>query len=121
MKNTILTVIVTALVVGLGVYYAQKPDIQVADDTEINDWIPYETREGFTFSYPPGYAVQENTDPENPEITNYFVVGLADGETLRQGPPVLQINASPTMVSLALWEGIPWEGYPKIAETFKWE
>lgn len=113
----VITAVITAVLVAVIMSSRQPAPVQ----DEFADWIPYETSQGLVFSYPPGYGVTENTDPEDPDVTNYFVVGLEHDDTIRQHPPVLQINASDSMVSLALWEGIPWEGYPQILETLKWQ
>lgn len=120
-SNSRMTVVVGLLVlvlVGASVFFMQKQEIT---DDKFADWTSYETSQGLTFSYPPGYGVTENTDPERSDVMNYFVVGLEHDGTLQQHPPVLQINASSSMVSLALWEGIPWEGYPEILETLEWK
>ena len=116
------------LVAGGAFYFLQSQESatpaavnQEAASDELADWIPYETSQGLVFMYPPGHAVTENTDPERSDVMNYFIVGLDHDDKLRQHPPVLQINASPNMVSVALWEGIAWEGYPKILETLKWK
>ena len=112
-QTTIIIALLILIVVGGVAFYMQKK--------EFADWITYETRQGLVFSYPPGHAVTENVDPESSDVMNYFVVSLEHDETLRQHPPVLQINASENMVSVALWEGLPWEGYPQILETLKWK
>ena len=128
-SQTVIGIALLILVlVGGAFFFIQQNEIekevatsQEAVSDEFADWITYETSQGLVFQYPPGHAVTENTDPERSDVMNYFVVGLDHDDTLRQHPPVLQINASNSMVSIALWEGIAWEGYPKILETLKWK
>lgn len=118
MKQT-LTIIVTALITALittgGLYLWQTTECpQKSPEAAFvtSDWLTYESENGFSFMYPPGYDVSENTDPENPDITNVFIAGA-------EGPPVLQMNVSDYSVSFSLWEGAPWKGYPEIVNTFK--
>ncbi|MFH1430341.1 MAG: hypothetical protein ABIG71_02325 [Candidatus Uhrbacteria bacterium] len=83
-------------------------------------WQSYVSERGFTFRYPEAHAVNETRDPSDPRTSILHVVALDSiGEPLPR-PPVLQITYNPdSLVSFSLWEGIPWDGFPTIAETFR--
>lgn len=141
--TTILIIIITAVVVGGGVYWRQSSVmkkvqdemasrqqtlLQQIDDLQNNiaqlqetqsDWQTYVSEKGFSFQYPPGHDVNEVTDPENPNNTIVHIVAVDEKGKPMQGPPVLQINVSQDAITFSLWEGIPWDGFPEIVETFR--
>ncbi len=129
MKSTkskiILTVIITAIITGGGVYYWQKTQqpadtMPLTEYTDLENWIEYKSNKGFSFKHPQDYGVNETADPENPQKTIVHIVKTDEtGEFVQDVTPSLQINVSQNAVSFALWEGMPWEGFPKIVETFR--
>jgi len=126
-SKIILTVIITAIVVGAGVYFWQKTQqpadtIPLTEQTDLENWIEYKSDKGFSFKHPPGYGVNEVADPENPDNTIIHIVKTDEsGEFILGVTPSLQITVSQNAVSFALWEGMPWEGFPTIVETFRTE
>ncbi len=139
---TVILVIITAVVVGGGVYWQQSSAIKKIQDEmvskqrtlqqQIKDlqsdtakvqetrsgWQTYVSNKGFSFQYPPGHKVNEVTDPENPSNTIIHIVVIDDKGKPVSRPPVLEINVSSNAVAFSLWEGIPWDGFPEIVETF---
>lgn len=49
----------------------------------------------------------------------FVVEADGNGNPREDMPPVMQINVSDISISFSLWEGRPWEGFPKIVETFE--
>jgi hypothetical protein len=91
----------------------------LAAQPESSDWVPYTTLNGYSFEYPPGHTVIESTDPENADTTIVHVNGVDESGELLQAPPVLQMNFGEEGISVSLWEGIPWDGFPEIMETIE--
>lgn len=139
----IIIVSITAAVVGGGVYWQQSSamkkvqdemasrqqrlqqqikdlqnDISQIQETR-SDWQTYVSNKGFSFQYPPGHEVSESTNPENPNSTIVHIVAVDEKGKPVSRPPVLEINVSSNAVTFSLWEGIPWDGFPEIVETFR--
>jgi len=116
----ILTAVLTALIVSLGINF-WKGQVET-QTTEPENWITYTSENGFTFMHPEGFGVNETIDPENTENTIIHIVELDENGDFAEGVvPSLQINVSPNSVSFALWEGRDWEGYPDIIGTLKFD
>lgn len=111
--------ILSALLAFLLIYYLVQNVIMQRDsvDKESVSWETYISDEGFSFKIPDGYTVSETK--EGDEVMAFVVEEDEDGQPLKDRPPALQINVSDTNISFALWEGRPWEGFPKIVETFE--
>lgn len=108
----LITALITAIIAVAGtMYFMQQP----VTESDTSDWLTYNSEKGFSFKYPPGNEVNESIDSENPDTTIVFISSTESGNMF----PALQINVSPYMVSFSLWEGLEWEGYPKIIETFR--
>jgi len=141
--KTVFVIIVTAIVAGGGVYWRQSSVTKKVQDEMASrqqalqqqiedlrnniaqvketrpDWQTYVSDKGFSFQYPPGHEVNEVTDPENSGNTIVHIVAVDEKGKPMQRPPVLQINVSPDAITFSLWEGIPWDGFPGIVETFR--
>lgn len=111
--------IFSGLILILLAYYLVQNVILQKDavDKESMAWETYTSDEGFSFKIPDGYTVSETKGDDE---TMAFVVEADEyGKPLEDRPPVMQINVSDNNISFALWEGRPWEGFPKIVETFE--
>lgn len=141
--KTVFVIIIAAVVAAGGVYWwqslatkkvqdkmasRQQALLQQIEDLKNNipqvketrsDWKTHVSGKGFSFQHPPGHKVNEVTDPEDPNNTIVHIVAVDEKGKPLQRPPVLQINVSPNAVTFSLWEGIPWDGFPEIVETFR--
>lgn len=123
----ILAIILALIITGAGLYLWQKnlqpkEAIPITEQKDFENWIEYKSNKGFSFKYPPGYGVNETQDPQNPQNTIIHIVKTDEsGEFVQGATPSLQINVSENLISFALWEGMPWQGFPKIVETFRSE
>jgi hypothetical protein len=141
--KTVFVIIITAVVAGGGVYWRQSSVAKKAQDKMVSrqrallqkiedlqsnivqvqetrsDWQTYVSGKGFSLRYPPGHEVNEVTDPENPNNTIVNIVAVDEKGKPMQRPPALQINVSQDAITFSLWEGMPWDGFPEIVETFR--
>jgi hypothetical protein len=106
------------LVLLLGFYLVQNVILQKDSiDKQSVAWETYTSEEGFSFRHPDGYTASETKDGD--DVMVFIVEADEKGEPLENRPPIMQINVSDNSISFALWEGRPWEGFPKIVETFE--
>lgn len=118
--KTFYTIFVTVLALLLGMYVWQNVIFQKdVIEKESSAWETYISDEGFSFSYPHGYSISETKDGN--DVMVFIVEADENGDPVPNVIPSLQINVSPNSISFALWEGRPWEGFPKIVETFESE
>lgn len=105
---------VLALLLLTFMFFAWSQPLALPATGPYSNWSTYTSDDGFSFQYPPGYTVNATADPEEPARVIVHVVA-----TDREGPPAMQITyAHDAWVTFALWEGIPWDGYAGVTESF---
>jgi len=125
MKKIIITIGILLVGIIIGVILTKvfiKQPVAIENTTTNNptlNWSKYTGQtaqsEKYSFSYPPGYSVSAR-DNQTSQIVTIFPAS-------KDEIPAMTINLANTSgqnsITFSLWEGIGWEYYDEVVESFE--
>ena len=112
-KNDLGLPMLASVITALVIFFVASPK-SIAP----SDWSAYESENGFSFAHPEYIVPHESTKNGESTVVLSQVIGEVDGEP-DYGVPAGVVQVSEGRVSFALWEGIPWDGFEVLVESFE--